>query len=453
MPEEPAPDATVTELPPPRYETQMDGARRVLVDPQAMAAFTESLDLPTPPDFAELDGVWSSFLYRAHEQLARRPQSAEAVGRLGDLYQAHEERDRALACYRRALELEDNYAWHYQIARVQERLGHAGKALAALQATVERNPEFAPAWFHLGEALIRAGELDRAEDAYQTYVDLQPEDENGYVGLGKVAAGRNESEKALRYFMQAGDRNPNDYRVYFQMSQIFQKLGDEQRAKTYRDRFQSLPQYVSMNDPLASRIRWMGTTVDRVEDIVGGLLTQQRADEAIKAARDALEHRPKSAALHELLASSCLGAEQLDDAMSSARKAVELDPVFVRAWVTLCRIALQQEAYEQADTAAEEAMRLDPNSHQPYLLKGLALALQGEFGAAIPFFERSAERAPQDIRPLWQLAEACLMAGRLDQAEATYKKLLKLKPADSPARERLDQIARRRGHPATSEAE
>jgi serine/threonine protein kinase/tetratricopeptide (TPR) repeat protein len=76
-----------------------------------------------------------------HAAVAVRPQSAHALMNLGVGYDFAQQPDDALACFRRALELEPEYAACYEnIGDVLNRQGHYGEALAALEQANKIKP-------------------------------------------------------------------------------------------------------------------------------------------------------------------------------------------------------------------------------------------------------------------------------------------------------------------------
>jgi len=434
---------TLPPLPPARYEEQADGAKRVIVDPARMAAFCESLGLPEPPALASLDGVLAHLLYAGHAKVAEEPNAAEHYGALGDVYQAHNFPDRAIRCYERAIAHGDRFEWHYQIFRVRSEQGQPEEAIESLHRVLALNAEYAPAYFHLGEHLLQDGQLDAAEAAYRRYAHLRPQDENGYVGLAKIAGMRRDDQEALRQLRTAFERNPDDYRVHYQLSQLYQRQGKSDLAERHLGQYQSLPRYISFSDPLASRIRWLGTTPRRVQEIVHGLHLQERDEEGIRFSLRAAHRRPRSPPVLQALASSYRQAGKLSEALDVMRRAMEIDPTYFKGLTTLSEIYTSLERHDEALAVAEKAIRLASDNDFPHWLKGEALRRSGKLEESIPCYRRAVQLAPDKVVPARILAEVLLRTNRLAEARDAYQQVLRIKAGDPRAKERLKVVEQR----------
>ena len=84
----------------------------------------------------------------------------------------------------------------------------------------------------------------------------------------------------------------------------------------------------------------------------------------------------------------------------------------------------------------------DPEAHR---LLGIALRRSGQIGEAIPYLEQAVELAPEDVSCLLSLSVGYSSGGNLEQAEATYNRLLAVSPGHPKALNNLGNLAIRRG--------
>jgi len=99
----------------------------------------------------------------------------------------------------------------------------------------------------------------------------------------------------------------------------------------------------------------------------------------------------------------------------------------------------------------EEAVRLDPGRAAAHNLLGSALAIVGRSGEAIEQFQRALELQADFVNARFNLANALLKSGRLDEAIENYRQVAAALPEDPLAKQRLEHAlalrARRGGTP------
>jgi TolB-like protein/class 3 adenylate cyclase/Tfp pilus assembly protein PilF len=207
--------------------------------------------------------------------------------------------------------------------------------------------------------------------------------------------------------------------------------------------------------------------------------------------RRALEIDPEFAAAYSRLAYAIVlgmvyfdeqpDQERLEEALRAAKRAIELDDQDANGYFTLGRVHLARREYEQAIDALEYALKLNPCLAQTYCGLGDSLAYEGRLDEAIEQFDIAIRLSPHDpfrwgfysYRSLahlfrgefqeavlwarravqvpnaqyWARAHLVAALGHLgdsDQAEGAIKDLLQIKPEFSVefAREHLFYLKR-----------
>ena len=123
-------------------------------------------------------------------------------------------------------------------------------------------------------------------------------------------------------------------------------------------------------------------------------------------------------------------------------------------WIMFAEAANRRGDHMNAAHAIQNGIETDPDNADLWVALGNALLLHGDGQmnpAAQLAFERAAQLAPDHPGPPFFLGLALAQAGRLDDAEATWRTLLERTPEDAPYRadleSRLASIARAQGRP------
>jgi serine/threonine-protein kinase len=120
---------------------------------------------------------------------------------------------------------------------------------------------------------------------------------------------------------------------------------------------------------------------------------------------------------------------RVQEAIEQVERAVEQDPLnaFVRGAFAL--VLSLGEAYDRALIEGQKAMEMDPNHWLPHFAISLSHALRGEFAAARPFAERSAQAAPWYAPLLGLLAGILARLGEKEGADELVTRLRDMRPA------------------------
>lgn len=157
-------------------------------------------------------------------------------------------------------------------------------------------------------------------------------------------------------------------------------------------------------------------------------LAEDEFEDAARCYRTALAHKPDYVeALTNLGAVLNLQGNSAD-AEAYCRKAVELAPDFAGAHCNLGNVLLSQDRGGEAVACYREALRLSPGL--PEALINLALVMQdhGYLPGALEYYEKRAQRHPNDFLPHVRIAQALQAMGRWDDAAQSLERARELKP-------------------------
>lgn len=183
------------------------------------------------------------------------------------------------------------------------------------------------------------------------------------------------------------------------------------------------------------------------------LLGLGRGGEAVAELRQAVRMRPDFAATHDLLGSALMAVGRLDEAHAALLEAIRIDPGVASAHARLGEIAFRQDRIDEAGRHLVRATQLDPRCAVYWELLAAVHECAEQFGAAIVCWERVLALTP-DVRALPHLALGWMLQeeGRLEEAEAHYRRAEAVEPGAAEAAYNLAGLDEERGAFAAAEA-
>lgn len=324
-----------------------------------------------------------------------------------------------------------------------------------------------------------------AEPAYETGV--------AYLGMGRLT-------NAAQYLLGATQLNPKHTGAQLKLAELMASIAEEDLVKNAASRLEAVlsasPQNFEANDALAL-VEWkMGKTqeaIDRLQATLrkfptrlqttmelvrlrlkGGDLTS--AEEALKNAEASA---PQSSAARLALGQVYMIANRLGEAEAELRKAIQLDPKNGQAFMSLAAIQVSSQHLAEAEETYRQAAKIPDRQFRP--VHALFLYHQGKRDAALAELEEllkhdpedrearnrlfaayfamgkynSAERLvagalkknPRDIDALFERAQISLRSRNTDDAEASLRSVLHLKPDSAEAHVAMAEVERVKGQP------
>ena len=222
-------------------------------------------------------------------------------------------------------------------------------------------------------------------------------------GLGYIQQFNREANVSARRIAEEVIRlDPNDWRGY------------------------SLLAYVNLYDV------WLGLSKSPKESLKN----------AIELTQKAIKKDPSQSDTYRLMAHAYILMRRYDTAIDKAELALEKEPGAANPHATLGHVLLFSSRYQEAIAMLEKAIRLNPYPPSWYFdnLAGCYYAT-GQFEEAILIYKKALEKAPNDQVALVGLTAAYSLAGRLEEARAAAKNLLRANPKFS-----VDKYIRRSIH-------
>lgn len=300
-----------------------------------------------------------------------------------------------------------------------DQLGDAARAAATWRRVLELSPGHARALRTLRDTYLASGDLEALEELYGSQADWdgladvlssaadkakEPAQkiELSYRAAAIFEERLEQPERAVRSYERVLSADPTDARAAGRLLPLYER--DEKWAR--------LPALYEVLLASASSDEQRLELLGRLIGVTGDRLGDRRA--AVRYARDAWELAPESDAALELFE----------------------------------RSARDAGSWEGFTEALEQRLKSLPAAPEPALEPAPEAGKKGKKGKkGKPAVEASAPRAAADPqRRMLELKLAAVYAdelGRVDDAIATYKRLLELEPADADAASQLEALLRR----------
>ena len=154
----------------------------------------------------------------------------------GNRFSAEGKLTEAIACYQKALDIEQNmWAVWQKLGKCCLEKGELKEAIAALNTSIKLNPNFPWSYYQLGDAFQQIGELDKAINAYSHAVRLKPDIWNVYHKLGNILIKQGKLEAAVAAYNIGLQHQPELDWLHKKLGDALQQLGRlEEAVKSYR---------------------------------------------------------------------------------------------------------------------------------------------------------------------------------------------------------------------------
>jgi tetratricopeptide (TPR) repeat protein len=431
--------------------------------------------LPALPDLSHQPPAVVTHLTDADRAARADPTSAAAVGAAGLAYHADMFYEQAERCYEIAEALSGDWHWTYYAALASSARGDAEGLTRRLRQVVARTPDFAPAWWQLGDAAFKAGRYDEARDAWQRVLTANqtvvwdpasagvsqgpapqrtitaPLSAYAELGLARIALAQGDVPRARERLEKLTETAPRFGPAYRLLGGVYANLNrddDARRAIRTADR---LPNAPWLDPAIAALIAQSRSSTFLLQQASTADLDTNAAWREYLVRR-AVEFDPKNVDALADLATMLRVLHRYDEALevlARERKLVGDDPP-VLAEVGRCLIGLQH--FSEAEPILRRA-RDDLDDANAHYLYGAVMDRLGRLPEAVAEFQRALERNPTHRDALNGLGIALVRQGRLAPAADVFRRLIASDPDNADAHSNLGAIYLTQGANANAERE
>ena len=268
------------------------------------------------------------------------------------------------------------------------RRGAAGtdEAIGLFQDAVAHDAQYALAYAGLCEAFVAKREatrdnrfLDSARQNCDASLKLNPNSTQAHVMLGAIYRRSNRLGDAVKEYRRALALDPSNADAYTRLANVTAAAGNQEEAEALHKKAISLrpgdwAPYYSLGAFYWARARY---------------------SEALEYSRRALQLAPDNIQVLNNLGAVYIRLNRLDEAVDSLKHSLET----------------RSTAFASSNL-------------------GYLYYLQGNFKAALPLWEKTAQASPRDARLAGNLADVYRLTGDIQKAQQTYKRAIQLAERD-----------------------
>ena len=307
----------------------------------------------------------------------------------------------------------ENYAVWVNLGVELSSNGQRDEAVDCYKRAIELNPNLAPAYNGLGAELNHRARYDEAIACFRKAIALEPTLAELHANLGDSLKFKGRFDEAIAEFKKARELKPTLAGIAAglggALSQRPVRRGDRQLARSHRNRSEGR----------------------QVPQQPGAILCDVKGDYdgAIACFRKAIELDPKDAVAHMNLGNAIRGKGDLDGAIKWYKKAIEVDPKYVEAHCNLAETLKDKGQLDEAIACYKKGIELD--STNVTALHGLGAALcdgKEEYDAAIACFRKALELDPKNAECHVNMGVALGKKGQSEAAIDWFQKAIALDP-------------------------
>lgn len=414
---------------------------------------------------AAMEPQVARLIEETRQRVAERRDSADAWGRLAQVYHAHDLYAAAVASYDEAIELApESFRWRYLAAHAMSRID-PGQAVGRFRAALALDPTRDEAWLALADLLTELGRLDEAREALVNISDADDYAALAHLGLGRLALLGNQPAEARAQLESARTLAPRNGEVHAALAQIYLRAGETglavratELAKTFAEPLRPQDFFLSTMESLAANSRAVtqrgirlaergdyaaaeeqfrrvleirpGTAIDH-SNLASALLRQGNHGEALQGFKTAMSLDSGNAEVLSNYGLTLLQMGKPEQGMRLLSRAVEADPGYAQAHLNLGVLYENQGKLLEAEASYQRALDIDGSLAEGWLNLGSLRARREDFDAAIDAWERLRLLQPSDPAAVYNLGLAHRKLGQHQRAASLFSEGLASAPNSS----------------------
>jgi tetratricopeptide (TPR) repeat protein len=285
-------------------------------------------------------------------------------------------------------------AWS-NLSRIQLARGDKVAALASVHRAVEADPTNAEAWRDLGNMRFAAKDYRESASAFQKIVELGKAIAGDEVHLGESLMRLGQVDAATEALLAAEKLEPENARALLGLAMLWGQRGDNKQALEYAER--------AVNKEPGNGAAWSSKGY--------ALVRLGRYPEAVAAMQTAVKLAPDSSNVWINSGEALLRNGNLSQAIYALEKAVSLAPTAPDGHLFLAQAYLSSGQSAKARQEAETVLSRSPDLPPALGIVTLSLLIDGKNDDALTTFNRLKAKDASAARTLRSQAVARGLAG------------------------------------------
>jgi len=357
----------VTGPPRRRDASSQETGERQARDEQPAAA-EESAAQPLAAPIAAVDALKKEELEVARQLVRDFPNSADPIGLLGMVHQAHGNTAEAVKCWESCLELNPDLAGVYNaMGRIALERGEHEKAVRLWRKPLEINPAFPGVHNRLAHAQMDLGKPKEAIATLEKGTKIFPRDSQGYFLLGQAYMQLNEHRKAKENYERAIAIRADHRQAHYALAIACARLGQMDKSREHMATFKNLKgkhrKALSDRADAFDDLAWTRRSLARTHTDAGQVYLRHRdARKAEEHWRRAAALDPRSTLCRMELASLFRSTGRKREALDMGMELKKIDPRNAVTHLNIGILHAELKQYDAALAAIERAMALQPGN-------------------------------------------------------------------------------------------
>jgi len=411
----------------------------VTASPQEELTPLPDVDLSALPDAIRTE------VQAARDRAAAAPRDASAAGELGALYFVYDFSLASTSCFERAAAIDtENVRWRYFLGLAEERVGDAGKAIAAYEAAVGIDPDDGPSLVRLADLLLEK-DPSRSETLYRHALEVDPDNAPAWYGLGHCAKIAGDRQEALARYRKAIEKAPEYGEAHYAVAMILAAQGDKEAAEKHLKISSEGHQARIPGDPLYTAMLNKGRSAVMMRREAQRLVQAGRVDEAIDTLRQAIAIDVSGTTSRHYLGLLLAQQGRFEEAVEQLRMVVKADPGNVEAKSTLGLALTELGRLDEAQAIYRDVLQRHPDHAPTLMYLGHIQAQLGRNEEAIDSMRRAVEAQPANGVFQYTLGELLARTGDEKQAIVHVGKAVQLMPSRADYRYTFGVLLARSG--------
>jgi tetratricopeptide (TPR) repeat protein len=298
-----------------------------------------------------------------------------------------------------------------------------------LQSLVAKSPDNAVLRFNLARALAAKGDTQQAILQLEAAVKSRPDFVGAQELLAKLYLKRGDNPKALKAAEDILTRDKNNVQGHLVKSAALLSDGEKDQARKEMD-------FISKAYPQNVEVRYQVAYLDYLDKNY-----KAAGDEFTKLNQEYPKDHRALAALTEVLAAQ----KRLPEAIKEIEKAIQAEPDRLDLKLYLANFEARAEQYDAAIGIFQGLLEKDPKNADLLYRIAEVYRRKGDLNMAIEKFRLCSQNAPNQVKPMVQLAMLMDGTGRSDQSPPIYEQILKIQPDNPVALNNLAYIKAEKG--------
>ena len=226
-----------------------------------------------------------------------------------------------------------------------ESLGNLEEAIEAYTKAIFIKPDYAEAYYNMGNALKDQGKLDEALEAYTDALSIKPDFAQAQYNRANILKDQDKLEEAVEAYKKVLSIKPDDAETHNNMANALKDQGKLDEA------IEAFTKAISIRPDYAEAYSNIGNALE----------DQGKLDEAIEAYTKALSINPYDAGAHNNMGNALKAQGKLEQAIQSYKKMLSIKSDYAEAHFNIGIALREQGKLEEAIEAYNKALSIKPD--------------------------------------------------------------------------------------------